>query len=359
MKILNIIQCSNLGGMEQSTLQSMIVLKESGHDVKMISLHPVGALKSLAEENGIPISAIENYRFGGLANIGVLRKIIKDYAPDRIWLTGHNFGSLGAAHLSGVPTYLSIHFHHCERPMLLWKVFYFLARRWCRGIRFICRYIFDEVSACFKGDQRVVCFPNIFRKPEQLPDRQEARSRLGIAQSDFVIGNAGWLIPRKAFDVFLYTAAEVLRELPEALFVIAGDGRSREELENLARELGIESRVRFLGWQKNLAEFYRAIDVLLFNSNFDAVGRTPVEALTYYTPVVASVTCGGLGELVRHKKDGFLIDQHDVKAMAEEIIKLHGDPDYREAVAQSGHDHVLSLGSPENHLEHLNRMMEL
>ncbi len=359
MKILNIIQCSNLGGMEQSTLKSMSVLKEAGHEVMMVSLHPAGSLKPLAEAAGIPLIGIEGYRLGGLANIGVLGKIITDQNPDRIWLTGHNFGSLFAAKRSGIPTYLSIHFHHCERPALLWKVFYGFAKQTCSGIRFICRYIYDEVAHLFKGDKKAECFPNIFLPPTSILDRAAARESLGIPADAFVVGNAGWLIPRKAFDVFLKTAAAVNKQLPDAVFVIAGDGHSRDELEQMAAELGIADQVLFVGWQQDLSAFYAAIDVLLFNSNFDAVGRTPVEALAHGTTVVASVTNGGLNELIRHGQDGFLIDTHDDEAMAGEIVKLYKEPDYRNACIESGRKRVLELGSPEQHLENLTRMMNL
>lgn len=359
MKILNIIQCSNLGGMEQSTLESMTVLKEAGHDVRMVSLHPVGALKALAESRGIPLVDIPGrYRAGGMANVRGMLRLIKQYRPDRIWLTGHNFGSLTAAALSGCPAYLSIHYHHCERPAVLWILFYGLAKRICSGIRFISRYIHDEVAQYFKRGG-AVCFPNIFRAPDAVPDRTEARDMLGLPAGAFIVGNAGWLIPRKAFDVFLQTAALVSRQVPEVVFVIAGDGSEREKLEALVNELEIGSAVRFIGWQKDLSPFYGALDVLLFNSNFDALGRTPVEALCHGVPVVASVTHGGLSEFIRPGRDGFLIDHHDPEALAEEIIRLRSDPAYRNACALSGQTRVLEMGSPEKHLEHLTRLMEL
>lgn len=359
MKILNIIQCSNFGGMEQSTLESMTVLKDAGHDVRMVSLHPVGTLKTLADAKKIPLEGPRKYVLGGIGNIKWLLRSIKQHKPDRIWLTGHNFGSLMAAKVSGVPTYLSIHFHHCERPMLLWRVFYALAKKACLGIRFVSRFIFDEVAFLLGGYENAICFPNVFRSPVESIDSTVAREKLNVPKGAFLIGNAGWLIPRKAFDVFLQTAAIVKRRIPEAVFVIAGDGSHRKPLEEMAESLGIGGDVMFIGWQSNLALFYSALDILLFNTNFDALGRTPVEALCYGVPVVASVTHGGLGEFIRHGRDGFLIDQHDPSALADEIIRLYNDPGYRISCAQSGRDRVLDMGSPERHLRHLETFMKL
>lgn len=359
MKILNIIQCSNLGGMEQSTLESMVVLKAAGHQVSMISMHPAGDLKRLAEAKGVPLVGTPKYQLGGLGNIGWLLRAIRQERPDRIWLTGHNFGSLTAAKLSRIPTYLSMHFHHCERPMWFWKCFYAVAKKTCLGIRFISRYIFEEVAPRFNGYDNAVCFPNIFRPPSKTIDSAFARNELGISTEAFVIGNAGWLIPRKAFDVFLQTAAQVKKQIPQAVFLIAGDGPERARLEKMAEELNLVEEVLFVGWQKDLSHFYSALDLLLFNTRFDALGRTPVEALCYGIPVVASVTHGGLSEFIRHGQDGFLIDQHDPKLLADEIIRLYSDPAARRGYAQSGRDRVLEMGSPETHLQHLNRFMEL
>ncbi len=61
MKVLNIIQCSNLGGMEQSTLESLTELKNKGHDVEMVSLHPAGGpWHSACRGTFIPVGGTRN-----------------------------------------------------------------------------------------------------------------------------------------------------------------------------------------------------------------------------------------------------------------------------------------------------------
>jgi len=345
--------------MERSTLETMTVLKQAGHDVAMISLHPVGALGALVKERGIPLSGTSRYRLAGLGNAIWLLREINKFNPDRIWLTGHNFGSLLAAGVSRRPTYLSIHFHHCERSMLLWRCFYFLARRICSGIRFITRFIFKEIEPLLEGYANVVCFPNIFRPPETGMDRSLARKQLGLSEDAYIIGNAGWLIPRKAFDVFLHTAARVKSLIPDALFLIAGDGSERFRLEALAKSLGIDSDVRFIGWQSDLKPFFGSLDVLLFNSSFDALGRTPIEAMSYGVSVVASVTCGGLDEFIRSGIDGYLIDCHEPDKLADEIKRLHDSPALRDRYAENGKNRVAELGSPILHLQNVSEFMDL
>ncbi len=359
MKILCIIQCSNLGGMEKVTLESLSILKEAGHAVEMFSLHPVGDLDSLALARDIPLSGTRSYRWMGIGNLPDLIGAVRRSKADRVWLVGNNFGSLIAAKQSGIPSFLSIHYHHSERPIRFWWLFYGMAKRCTKRIHFVSQYILDEVSALFSATDRTVCFPNVFPKPPDLLEKEQARRQLGIPEGAFVVGNAGWLIPRKAFDVFLDTAALVLEQIHEAVFVIAGDGAEREALESQAEQLGIRDSVLFVGWQSDLLPFYSSLDVLLFNSHFDALGRTPVEALASGIPVVASVTNGGLGEFIRHGRDGFLIDRHEPEALAEEVVRVYENDEYRNKIASSGRDRVLEIGSAEKHLAHLNEFLDL
>lgn len=284
---------------------------------------------------------------------------IKRFRPDRLWLVGHNFGSQLAAGLSGCPAYLSIHYHHSERPIWLWRFFYGIAKYCVRRIHFVSQYIFNEVQALFPNKKQTVCFPNVFPSPPPLLPREQARALLHLPVDAFVVGNAGWLIPRKAFDVFLETAALVLKQIPEAYFVIAGDGEERAALVRQAERLRIRDSVLFLGWQQDLLPFYSSVDVILFNSHFDCFPTTPLEAMARNIPVVCSLAHGGLSEALRHGRDGFLIDHHDTEALATEIVHLYRDEEYRRKIAHSGKKRVLDIGSPEKHLEHLHELLEL
>ncbi len=76
----------------------------------------------------------------------------------------------------------------------------------------------------------------------------------------------------------------------------------RDSLQRLAASLGIATPgVIWTGWLTDLTPFYAGIDVLLFNSDWDALGLTPVEAMSYGVPVVASVEHGGLGEILDNR----------------------------------------------------------
>jgi glycosyltransferase involved in cell wall biosynthesis len=163
-----------------------------------------------------------------------------------------------------------------------------------------------------------------------------------------VIGNAGWLIPRKRFDVFLHTAASVLQERPDVRFLIAGDGPERDQLHAMASSLGIQHALVWAGWIEEMRLLYAALDVLLFHSDWDALGMTPIEAIVHGVPVVSSVLHGGLAEVLRPGVDAVVLDQHDVSRLAQATLELLANPRGAAAMVNHARDHVLELCDPDH-----------
>jgi glycosyltransferase involved in cell wall biosynthesis len=325
MNILNIIQCTNLGGMEKSSLRLMIELKKRGHSVRLLSLNPIGKLGKLLETHQIPYEGIPYLGKAGWRSFTQLRRKLKSIQADAVIMTGHNLMAMLA--LSGInlgKRLLAIHFHHTGvKPVWQWRLIYWLAYKKFQAVTFPSDFIRKESEII---SPPIASKTYTVRNPLQLPklpteeERRNARQVLGIPIDAKVIGNAGWLISRKRFDVFLRVAEKVLIKEPKAIFLIAGDGQDREKLEILAKKLNIMSQVHWLGWQNDLTSFYLSLDALLFNSDWDAFPTTPLEAMSYGLPVIASLLNGGLSEIITEKKFGFLFDKHDIDAMSEAVL---------------------------------------
>jgi glycosyltransferase involved in cell wall biosynthesis len=161
---------------------------------------------------------------------------------------------------------------------------------------------------------------------------------------------------RKRWDVFLAVAAAVLRRSPNSLFVIAGDGPERSRLESLAATLGVKDRVMWMGWTTEMDRFYSALDVLLFNSDWDALGRTPVEAAAHGVPVVASVAHGGLREVHRDGVDAFVLESHDIEELCGRILDLQ-DEQLAAKMVESARRHLAANYSPERDASTLCRLL--
>jgi glycosyltransferase involved in cell wall biosynthesis len=235
---------------------------------------------------------------------------------------------------------------------LKWRGFYELLCRDLDAVTFPTVFTCDEalrIAPWLNKKARVV--PNGFDvfftgEEERMKLQQLARTRLELPSQAWIVMNAGWLIPRKRFDIFLKTAAEVKKHLPESYFVICGSGLLEAQLKRLADDLGLGGSVRFTGWIDDLSQYYKASDVLLFNSDFDTLPCVPLEASAYGCLVVASLAYGGLAEFIEHDITGFLFNRHDKDLLASSILRLAHDgilsKNLREAAVQKlRHDYSL------------------
>jgi glycosyltransferase involved in cell wall biosynthesis len=240
-------------------------------------------------------------------------------------MTGHHLLTISALSLVDVRRrILAIHYHHQRvKPRWQWKLIYALAVRQFSAITFPSQYVRQEavaIHSAVEAISEVVRNPIAVAEVTSEIDRQVARQSLELPPQAEVVGSAGWLIPRKRVDVFLRVAARVAEERPRALFVIAGDGPERARLVRLAKDLGLGKRLRWLGWLSEMSNFYRSLNVLLFNSDWDAFPTTPLEAMAHGVPLVASLVHGGLGEVVENGRSGILLNRHDVDALRKAVL---------------------------------------
>jgi glycosyltransferase involved in cell wall biosynthesis len=166
-------------------------------------------------------------------------------------------------------------------------------------------------------------------------DAASARRELGVGDTDPVVAIVGSLHRRKGHQ-FLLRALRLAGERgPAPLLLAAGDGPERAALEELAAELGIAARVRWLGRREDVRPVLAAADVVAAPSLAEGLGVAVIEALAAGKPVVASAV-GGLRELVRDERDGLLVPAADAGALADVLGRLLGDADLRDRLGRAG-----------------------
>lgn len=114
---------------------------------------------------------------------------------------------------------------------------------------------------------------------------------------------------------------KLIKEEVPAKLVLVGDGPDRSECERLARDLGLQKDVFFLGKQDGLTEIFGASDLFLMPSQSESFGLAALEAMSCGIPVVSS-SVGGLPELVLHNETGFIAEIGDNERMAKYAISL-------------------------------------
>jgi glycosyltransferase involved in cell wall biosynthesis len=173
------------------------------------------------------------------------------------------------------------------------------------------------------------------------PARARARATLQIPDGCGVVATVGRLTAIKQQRLFLDAAQRVAHAHPSAVFLIAGDGELRSELESAAASLGIAGRVRFLGWRRDLETIYGATDVFLLTSRNEG---TPVALIESMAAGCAGVSTdvGGVADVIESAEVGLLAPNGDAGALARHVTALLGDADRRRRIGDAGRALVLA-----------------
>jgi glycosyltransferase involved in cell wall biosynthesis len=162
-------------------------------------------------------------------------------------------------------------------------------------------------------------------------DRASAKKALGIDPSAPVAGWIGRHFDQKRPAQVVAAARHVVAQLPEAVFVMVGDGPLLEESRAAAAG---EPRIRILGHRSDVEIVYAALDVMVLASAWEGLPRTVLEAHAAGVPVV-STDVSGVGEVVAEGVTGFLAPSGDWRALAQRTVSILNDPERRAEMARA------------------------
>ncbi len=190
---------------------------------------------------------------------------------------------------------------------------------------------------------RVFHVPNFVEPAPELPPERLARvrARLGAAEAALALTVAR-LHPNKGIEDLLRAWREVP---PPAVLAVAGDGPERERLHALARELGVDARVRWLGWQRDPGPLYAACDLVVVPSRLEPLGNVVLEAWSHGRAVVATHTAGP-AELMEGCEGGVLVPPADPRALAGAVTELLADGQARARLGAAGLEEVRTRYTP-------------
>jgi len=146
--------------------------------------------------------------------------------------------------------------------------------------------------------------------------------------------NVGSFVKEKNHGFLLDIFAEYLKEDQANELWLIGDGKLRTELEEQAKNLGIQQNVKFLGYQKNAVEYIKAADIMLVPSKIEGLPGVILEALSCGVPVIAS-NVGGIPEVVHNEENGYVIKEFDRAEYISKIKKVLNDEALREKMSKN------------------------
>ncbi len=170
------------------------------------------------------------------------------------------------------------------------------------------------------------------------------RGRMNMGPDESLVGIVGRLVAIKDHATFLRAAASAAKIRGNLKFAIIGDGELRADIEALANKLGLEGRVYFAGWVKDLAPIYADLDLVVLSSRSEGTPVSIIEGSAAGKPVVA--TCvGGVPDMIKDKWNGFLVPPGDPMALADSMLAILADPALSSTFAQRSREKITNFYS--------------
>ena len=345
---LNIVHiCDHLGwagsrmhGVKRLFAWMLPRFDKTRYNASLISLRKKDLSEDTLEQFGIDVTYMGRSKFDPATYTDLL-KVLDRKQTDVVHLHGYGattFGRLVAAR-RGWPVVLHEHANHTDTP-------------WFQKVadKFLEPYT-DIAIAVSKSTAEFVIRARLipqertkvvylgapldeFAKPRTDEDMAAGRAMLGTPGPAPVIGTVTRLMPSKGNQYFVEAVSHLATRLPDARFVIVGEGELQPALEAQARELGISDRLRFAGFQRDVAAAYSAFDVAVFPSLWEGTPLTAFEALAMGKPIV-STDADGLSDILTPGRDALVVPKQNGGALADAIESLVRDPQKRDALGQA------------------------
>ncbi len=205
------------------------------------------------------------------------------------------------------------------------------------------------------SSSKVEIIYNGIEPPDSIPERAEAREKLGLSKQIKVITCVANLIEYKGLRDLIMAAAIINKKRPDVRFILVGEDRGiGQELKTLASNLGISDIICFCGHQKDVWKILAASDVYVHPSYEEGFSNAILEAMAVGLPVVAT-NVGGNPEAVFDGITGFLVAPRSPNELAEAVLKLLTMEDTGKSMGAEGRQIVLSKFSAkamvENYLQ--------
>lgn len=339
------------GGAERVVVRLTTCLARRGMAAKILTrsnaVQPAYDVDSRVQQLAL-YSGHAPLRIGRLLDVLRIRRMLAKEKPAAIisFLPKMSIPCVIGARLAGIPIIISernnpILSHYSMPLRILMRASYPLAT----GFVGISHGVTNAFSWLRRVRRTTIHNPIDMPPPTQLNAIPEGR--FDRTHASIHIGAAGRLVPAKGFDILLRAYRILLSSIPDAQLTIVGEGHRRQELEELARRLGLADHVSLPGRTKDITEFYRSLDLFVLSSRFEGLGNVILEAMREMVPVVSFDCDYGPREIIEDEVSGLLVEAEDVKALSAAMIRLSQHPELRTALGRNGFRRVSSSFSIE------------
>ncbi|MBQ7373252.1 MAG: glycosyltransferase [Clostridia bacterium] len=338
----------------QFHLPYLKAFKENGYEVH------VAAKDNLAEKNGLALNYADKFfevpfsrspkSLQNIKALKQLKKLLKEEYYDLIVCNtpmGGIITRMAAKKTRKKGTkvvYMAHGFHFYKgAPKKNWLVFYPIEKHFAKKCDVVITITDEDYRfASQKFKTKVVRMHGAGVDGERhifvgIDEKLSIRDELGINREDFVCLCVGELNANKNQSQIVASVPKLKEKIEGFKLILAGNGKTKEDLERQIKELGVEKEVVLVGYQPKIERYVRACDVVLSASKREGLPFNVVEAMLAKKPVVVSENRGHR-ELVKDGETGFMTN--DIKQFEDAIIKLYKDQELYLDIAEKAYSYA-------------------
>lgn len=358
LKVLFYSHSGEVSGAEISLLLTMIHIQ----GVNALLAAPEGELLQRARNKGLEVRPIRSHRarmsrnpldlVGGIIGIVVagvrLRLLISAESPDILHANSIRAGLIALIGTCWTGTTTVWHVRDNLPMNVVGRMIRRIAATQAAGVITISHAVRDNFSKAERLRKKTFVVYNgipVDVLPTQPTD--SLRDNLAVSSSSFVVGVVGQIALWKRQADAIQAFALFSKNYPDSKLWIVGSPKFRSEntayyesLQAQSRQLGLQARIRFLGFQPDVTRVMDAIDVLLVPSENEPFGRVVIEAMLAGKPVIGT-RGGGIPEIIVDGETGILVNQGDISAMSVALQEMFRSPHLRRVFGDSGRERCL------------------
>jgi glycosyltransferase involved in cell wall biosynthesis len=317
------------GGQNQ-VLLTVLGLRARGHRAALVA-HPGGELRRRAAE-GPDLLPLAPRTEMDLRTAWKLSRLLRQLQPDVVHAHDAHGVAMTALALSlGGSTLHSrflatrrVDFHIGKNAFSRWK--------YRQVERFICASSVIRtmlISDGIPADRTILIYEGIDLERVSAAPPLNVHTEFWLPHNAPVVGNVAALVPHKGQRYLVDAVALVLRRVPDARFLIVGEGELEGALQRQIKRLHLEKHVVLTGFRPDVLSLHKSFDLFVMSSVTEGLGTSALDAMACGRPVVAT-RAGGLSEVVVDGDTGLLVPIRDPVALAEGISRLLEDPALRD-----------------------------
>lgn len=336
IKILYMVNSSEIGGAEKSLLFLIDVFKNRNFEIYVLCLRGEGNFTEELRKRDVTLYVYNLKK--DLFSILKVYKNIKEINPDilQTFLFISNILGRILGKIARVRVIIS-----SQRSVDRWRKWY--------------HWIIDKITSKFSTviisnsysakeilikkakikPEKIIVIPNGIKIPEKI----SGKKYFDFKKDDFVVGTVGNLRKVKDHETFIKAAGIVSEKYPYVKFLIAGKGPLENYLVGLTKKLGISEKFVFTGFVKEIEKVYTSIDIFVLTSLWEGCPLSVLEAMSFGIPVV-SFSVGDVPFIIDNEKNGIIIQDRNYKKVAEKIIFLIENEEERKKIGSRGREKV-------------------